>query len=168
MHVTYHLLQITSLPTLKNLQAWEQKGISYLLNVSGVDISDIYSAQLLMPFEIKQISLHDVFTKNPPVQTLPVLISPQAYLQVSDAEQQQALFNAVQLVIAQLQNQTPTCVFCHRGVGRSTLVVACAFQQFYNESIAQAIERTRAIRPAAQFSDISLAAMQWCYEQFKD
>jgi predicted protein tyrosine phosphatase len=74
----------------------------------------------------------------------------------------------VQIVIHQLQHQTPTCVFCHRGVGRSTLIVACAFQQFYGESIPQAIERTRAIRPAAQFSDISLAAMQWCFEQFKD
>lgn len=163
---SYGSLHISSLPSLKDLQTWQHNGIRYLLNVSGININDIYSAQVLAPFDIVQMTFADIFTKGVAVTDVPIeTISSDAYIQLSTIEQQQALLAAIQALVLQLQQGTPSCVFCHRGQGRSPLVVAAAFQQFYRKSIAEAIARTRIIRPPALFTDISLSALQWCAEQ---
>jgi hypothetical protein len=164
---SYGLLNISSLPSLKNLQAWQQNGISCLLNVSGIDVEDIYPSNVLAPFELVQIAFADIFTNSAVVNTNAVInaVSSDAYLQLTTQEQRDALLLAVKLVVEKIQSQKTTCVFCHRGQGRSPLVVAAAFQQFYRESISQAINRTLIIRPPALFTDISLSALQWCTEQ---
>jgi len=164
---SYGSLHISSLPSIKDLEAWQHKGISYLLNVSGININDIYSTKVLAPFDIVQMTFADIFTKGIIVDTDTGIeaISSDAYLQLSTEEQQQALLAATQALILQLHQGTPSCVFCHRGQGRSPLVVAAALQQFYRESISEAIARTRLIRPPALFTNISLSALQWCTEQ---
>jgi len=159
-----HLLHISALPSLKDLQEWQSRGINYLLNVSGVDIFDIYPAGVLKFFTIMQVTFADVFTSGNFLTAADAIesTSADAYLQVSTEDQRRALLTAVHILITQLQKQTPVCVFCHRGQGRSPLVVAAAFQQFYQESISQAIARTRSLHAPAQFTDISLSALQWC------
>lgn len=159
-----NLLHISALPSLKELQGWQSCGIRYLLNVSGVDIFDIYPAGVLEFFTITQVTFADVFTPGNALTPVDAVqsISTDVYLQVSTEDQRRALLTAVHVLIAELQKQTPICVFCHRGQGRSPLVVAAAFQQFYHEPINQAITRTRALHAPAQFTDISLSALQWC------
>jgi hypothetical protein len=164
---SYGLLHISSLPSLKDLQALENNGISSLLNVSGVNIEDIYPAKALDAFDLVQIPFADIFTMGAVVHIEAVIntLSSGPYLKLTTEEQRLALLTAVKTVVEQIKSQTPTCVFCHRGQGRSPLVVAAALQRFYHESIAQAIDRTLIIRPPALFTDISLSALQWCAEQ---
>jgi predicted protein tyrosine phosphatase len=163
---SYRLLHISSLPSLQDLQAWQHNGIRSLLNVSGININDIYTARDLEPFELAQMTFADVFSDGTliDVDTPIERVSTDAYLQLTTEEHRQALLAAVHNLVGQLKTQTPTCVFCHRGQGRSPLVVAAAVQQVYGESVAEAIIRTRLIRPASLFTDISLSALQWCIE----
>jgi hypothetical protein len=160
-------LHISSLPSLKELQTWQQNGIGYLLNVSGIDIREIYSDKDLEPFGLAQMTFVDVFSKGTLIDVGESLdaVSSETYLQITTEEHQQAFLTSVQTLVEQLKNQIPTCVFCHRGQGRSPLVVAAAAQQFYHESIAEAIARTRIISPPALFTDVSVSALQWCKEQ---
>jgi protein-tyrosine phosphatase len=81
---------------------------------------------------------------------------------VSTAEHRAEFLAAVKKLIGQMATQTPTCIFCHRGLGRSPLVVAAAFQYFYHESVTDAINRTLQIQQKAQFSYLSLSALHWC------
>jgi hypothetical protein len=166
---SYDLLHISSLPSLKDLHAWQQNGISYLLNVSGINIRDIYSDKDLEPFELAQTTFVDVFTKGTLIDIGVSLdtVSSETYLQLTTEEHQQAFLTAVQDLVEHLKKQISTCVFCHRGQGRSPLVVAAAAQQFYHESIEEAIARTRIIRPHSLFTDVSVSALQWCIEQPK-
>jgi hypothetical protein len=164
---SYGLLHISSLPSLKDLQTWQKKGIGYLLNVSGIDLIEIYFDKDLEAFELGQMTFADVFSKGTLIDVGASLdvMSSETYLQLTTEEHQQSLLKAVQTLVEQLKKQIPTCVFCHRGQGRSPLVVAAAAQQFYHESIAEAIARTRIIRPPALFTDVSVSALQWCKEQ---
>jgi predicted protein tyrosine phosphatase len=163
----YGSLHISSLPSIKDLDVWQHNGICHLLNVSGINIHDMYSVKVLAPFDITQMTFADVFTKGEIINADAVIeaVSSDVYLQLTTEAEQQALLTAVQTLVEQLKRRTSTCVFCHRGQGRSPLVVAAAVQQFYRESIADAIARTRIIRPPALFTDISLSALQWCIEQ---
>lgn len=166
---SYGLLHISALPSLKTLQLWQTMGIEHLVNVSGIDIIELCEPSILEAFTINQFSFNDVFTKADIITSLSnyqsIIID--SYLAVSHEIHRLALLEAVQTVINQLQLQIQTCVFCHRGLGRSPLVVAAALQQFYDESISQAIIRTYAIQPHAQFTEISLSALQWCQLQLK-
>jgi hypothetical protein len=164
---SYRSLSISSLPSLQDLQAWQQNGVSYLLNVSGIDIKDLYSEKDLKPFGITQTTFADVFSAGVLVDANISLetVTTDAYLQLSTEEHRQAFLKAVQTLVEQLKSHTPTCVFCHRGQGRSPLVAAAAAGQFYRESIPEAIARIRIIRPPALFTDISVSALLWCIEQ---
>jgi hypothetical protein len=165
----YGLLYISSLPSIKDLRAWQHNGIGYLLNVSGIDINEMYSTNVFESFQLVQITFADIFTKGDIVNVDATIdkSSSENYLQLATDEEQQALLSAVQALVEQFQLGTQSCVFCHRGQGRSPLVAAAALGRFYRESIAQAIARTRIIHPPAIFTDISLSALQWCSEQVK-
>jgi predicted protein tyrosine phosphatase len=164
---SYHLLHISSLPSLQDLQAWQHNGIRSLLNVSGININDLYPANVLASFDIAQMTFADVFSNGILVNTYTPIeaVSTDAYLQLTTEAHRLALLAAVQTLVEHLKTQTPICVFCHRGQGRSPLVAAAAAQQVYRESFSEAIARTQLIRPAALFTDISLSALQWCIEQ---
>ena len=165
-----HLLHISGLPSLSELSAWQHRGISHLVNVSGVDILEIYQTYqntLLAGFTVAQFALTDVFTSgnNLTADLLTQPASPALYLQMSTESQREILATAVQHLTRQLANAKPTCIFCHRGLGRSPLVVACAFQEYFQESSHQAIFRTLALHKSAHFTDISLSALAWCKAQ---
>lgn len=153
---------------MKDLQAWQHNSISCLLNVSGIDIYDLYPEKSLASFQIAQMTFADIFSKHGDLidsNTSIAPVSSDIYVQLTTEEHRLALLAAVQFLVEQLKNQTPTGVFCHRGQGRSPLVVAAAFQQFYRESVNESIARTLNLRPPALFTDISLSALQWCTEQ---
>jgi hypothetical protein len=155
------------LPSLQDLRLWQSNGIGHLLNVSGIDIRDIYAEKDLKPFSITQTTFADVFSAGVLVDAdIPLeTVTTDVYLQLSTEEHRLAFLTAVQTLIEQLKSHTPTCVFCHRGQGRSPLVAAAATGLFYRESIPEAIARIRIIRPPALFTDISVSALLWCIEQ---
>lgn len=164
------MLHISGLPSISDLSAWRQQGITHLLNVSGVDIFEIYQDHqdtLLADFTISQFYFADIFSSGNALanHSLADTISPTLYLQTSSENQREPLLAAVQLLTIQLANTITTSVFCHRGLGRSPLVVAGAFQQYFQESSQQAIHRTRALHKPALFTDISLSALAWCNTQ---
>lgn len=161
------LLHISSLPSVAELQLWRNEGITRLLNVSGVDIIDIYPVEALVDFHISQLQFADVFTNGIPISSVEddVLANSETYLQLSIPEHRLGFLKAVQTLLNQLRLQTNTSVFCHRGIGRSPLVVAAAFQHYYAEPTSHAIARTRTLHRPALFTDISLSALQWCSEQ---
>ena len=165
--VGYSLLHIAQFPSFKELQLWQNLGIYCLLNVSGINLYDIYDAISLAPFDIEQIPLVDFFTSQPNMDAIShaQLFNSYLYCQHACEQQQQALLAAVDFLSHQLTYQVPTTIFCHRGLGRSPLVVAAALQRFYGESPAQAIARTRAVQPHALFSEVSLSALHWCASQ---
>lgn len=162
--MSYSIVRISSLPSLKTLQLWQNKGIKELINVSGVDLFELYEKDVFSFFNVNQIEIVDVFTSKITgnIEVINEPIFQGLYVRVTNENQRTAFVKAVKIMIQQLVEQNPTYIFCHRGLSRSPLVVAAAFQYFYQESIAQAVERTRAIHPPAQFTELSLSALKWC------
>jgi predicted protein tyrosine phosphatase len=76
-----------------------------------------------------------------------------------------AFLAAVKMLITQLENESPTCIFCHRGLARSPLVAVAALNHLYGESLAQSIGRVQMLHAPAYFTDISISALLWCKEQ---
>ncbi len=162
-------MQISSLPSLQDLQSWQDHGFRHLLNVSGIDINDLYPRSTLAAFSIKQVSFADIFSAGIPLDkyTSITAVTAHLYAQKATEQDQTAFLQAVQSLLIALQSYTPICVFCHRGQGRSPLVVAAALQQFHQIHVSKAIASTQALHPEAQFTDISLSALYWCAGQFK-
>ncbi|MBT9097850.1 hypothetical protein KFZ76_09030 [Methylovulum psychrotolerans] len=160
-------LLISGLPNSDTLQVWQKNGIRCLLNVSGIDIFELYPDYNLAAFTVAQFTFADIFTLAPPVEATALADSDlgSLYVQLTDSHQRQALLAAVQCLQAQLQNRIPTSVFCHRGQGRSPLVAAAAYQHFYQETGQQAIARILAQHRPAVFTHLSLSALHWCASQ---
>ncbi len=158
-------LRVSGLPTVQQLQQAYSYGVAHLVNVSGVNVYEVYQQPDLPEFVISQTVFTDIFTTKP-MQTDFKRVSSDMYIQIANDSERQALLSAVQTLFALVSQQIPVWVFCHRGIGRSPLVVAAALQNCYGESSKQAIARTYEIQPAAHFSEISLSAMQWCQEQW--
>jgi hypothetical protein len=162
------LLKISCLPSLKELQLWRTQGIRSLVNVSGVDLFELYPHEPLADLHIIQCPFADVFTSATARHDDAACFHNdrgEKYVGMSTAEHRHAFLTAVGSVAIQLQNHVPTSVFCHRGIGRSPLVAAAAFGHIFNEPAAQAIARTRTLHPPAQFTTISVSAWHWCGEQ---
>ena len=162
-------LQISSLPSLQDLQSWQHHGFRHLLNVSGIDINDLYPRNTLAAFSIKQVSFADIFSIGIPLDKhiADTATTTDGYAQMATEQDQTAFLQAVHSLLIPLQSYTPICVFCHRGQGRSPLVVAAALQQLHQIQASEAIASTQALHPEAQFTDISLSALYWCAGQFK-
>lgn len=158
-------LRVSGLPTVQQLQQAYAYGVGHLLNVSGVNVYEVYQQPDLPEFVISQTVFTDIFTTKP-MQTDFNRVSSDMYMQIANEDERQALLSAVQTLFALVSQQIPVWVFCHRGIGRSPLVVAAALHKYYGDSGKQAIARTYEIQPAAHFSEISLSAMQWCQEQW--
>jgi protein-tyrosine phosphatase len=158
-------LRVSGLPTVQQLQQAYSYGVAHLVNVSGVNVYEVYQHSDLPEFVISQTVFTDIFTTKP-IQTDFNRVSSDMYMHIANDNERQALLSAVQTLFALVSQQIPVWVFCHRGIGRSPLVVAAALQKCYGESSKQAIARTYEIQPAAHFSEISLSAMQWCQEQW--
>ncbi len=157
-------LFISSLPSLKKLERLRRvEQVHHLVNVSGVDIKEIYPELILSDFTIAQFDFADVFTLGKSLTDFSTVEQSDSklYLETSELKHRLAYIEAAEMAIYLLKNQLPLVIFCHRGLARSPLVAATALNNFYQETLLQSIERVHKIHAPAYFTDISISALQW-------
>lgn len=161
-------LYISRLPSLKEFKKFRSlANVQHWINVSGIDIHEIFPGPALLGYNFSQFDFADIFTDGEKLSDFSGLeqFDSQCYLNVSELEHRNAFLAAVKMLILQLENGCATSIFCHRGQARSPLVAAAALNNKYNESFAQSIARVQQIHPPAYFTDISISALLWCKEQ---
>lgn len=159
------LERLPSPAQLAELQRW---GVCRLVNVSGVDLAEIYGKQPLAPFRVSTHVFADVFFQGEPVRgdVRWEAIDPALYLTKTEGPAaREQLLNAVESAHAALLADEPVCVFCSQGQSRSPLVAAAALFRLKQDSLDQTLRRVRALQPRAQFTDIGLAALRWSHER---
>jgi hypothetical protein len=164
-------LYISSLPSLHELARFHHvTHVQHWINVSGIDINQIYPIPALSAYSISQFNFADVFTDGEKLVDFSELkhIPIEVYENVSELIHRFALLAAVKTLITQFENQVPTGIFCHRGLARSPLVAAAAINYIHNESLFQSIARVQKLHPPAYFTDVSISALLWCKEQLQD
>jgi predicted protein tyrosine phosphatase len=167
-YINNERLYISSIPSLTDFERYKHIAhVRHWINVSGVDIKQVYPEAALADFVIAQFEFADIFTDGEKRVDFTELedISPGRYENASEERHRSAFLAAVNALIVQLENKVPTGVFCHRGMARSPLVAAAALNRFHNETLAQSMERVQRLHRPAYFTDISISALIWCREQ---
>ena len=129
-------IKLDKLPSPDELLVLQSEGFCHLINVSGIDLFQLYKAEQLSPFTIKQHSFKDIFSKAPQVgrEISTSLIDESAYITRSTAKDRLAFYAAVNDLIENLKSRTPVFVFFHQGIGRSHCVLFTALAQWYGEA----------------------------------
>ena len=166
-HLDKDRLCISNLPSLAEFERFYYVvNVRHWVNVSGIDVYQIYPELVSSDYSISQFDFADIFTDGEKLTNFSEIekITSELYESVSVEQHRHALLAAVNAVVVQLENQVSTGVFCHRGLARSPLVAAAALNHFHNESLPQSIARVQALHPRAYFTDISISALIWCKE----
>ncbi len=165
--ITPHRLYISSLPSKTALVRYRDSyAVRDLINVSAVDINQIYPDLADAGFSVLQFDFADIFTDGQKLDTALVKsTTADIYVAAAADKQRQAFIQAVQALIIKLENDIPTCIFCHRGSARSPLVTAAAMNHIHDETIPQMLTRVRKLHPRSNFTDISYSALLWSREQ---
>ncbi|MGZ8218418.1 hypothetical protein [Methylomagnum sp.] len=160
-------LLLGGLPGPDRLAAFANGGLRRLVNVSGVDLADIYGPAALAAFAPSNHFFADVFSEGEPLtdSTHWNAISPGTYLARTDPPEQQALLEAIAAVHASLVSAERVFVFCTYGQGRSPLVAAAALLRLEARPVPDILNLIQSLQPAARFTDLSLAALRWSLEQ---
>lgn len=161
-------LYISSLPSLQELERFRSIAhVQQWINVSGIDINQIYPKSALSEYNISQFDFADVFTDGEKLTDFSELgqIKTKRYEDISVQAHRDALLAAVKVLSTHLENESSTGIFCHRGLARSPLVAAAALNHVYDEPLAESIARVHQIHPPAYFTDISISALLWCKQQ---
>lgn len=164
-------LYISSLPSLQELERYHSiVHLQHWINVSGIDIHQIYPKPALLGYSISQFDFADVFTNGKILTDFSSLeqISTHLYKRVSELKHRRAFLEAVKALITQIEKYNTTGIFCHRGLARSPLVAAAALNHLHNESLAQSIDRVQQLHSPAYFTDISVSALLWCKGQLNN
>lgn len=159
---------LQALPSPGGLLQLQRQGVLRLVNVSGVDLAEIYGKQALAPFRASTHLFADVFCHGRPVRggVAWEAIDPALYLErAEDMGAREQLLGAVDAAHAALATDEPVCVFCSQGQSRSPLVAAAALFRLGQESLEQTLRRVSALQPRARFTDIGLAALRWSHER---
>lgn len=164
-------LYISSLPSLKELERFHYvTHVQHWINVSGIDINQIYPMPALSGYSISQFNFADIFTDGKKLVDFSKLesVTTETYKNASELKQRLAFLAAVTALITQFENRVSTGIFCHRGQARSPLVAAAAINYMHNESLLESIARVQNLHPPAYFTDISISALLWCKEQLQN
>lgn len=167
-HLVKDRLCISNLPSLAEIERlYYVVNVRHWVNVSGIDVYQIYPELVSSDYSISQFDFADIFTDGKKLTEFSECdkIGSELYKNLSVEPHRVALLAAVNTIVVLLENQVSTCVFCHRGLARSPLVTAAALNHFHNESLLQSIARVQALHPRAYFTDISISALTWCKEK---
>ena len=156
-------LSIGPLPDASELDALCGAGIRALINVSGVDLTDIHSGNLLDRFQLGQWTMRDIFTAEPPIDLHGGVNDADValYTTASTSEERTALREAVDYAAEYLRSDEAVFVCCHRGRGRSPLTAAAALGRAKGIAALEAMRQVAAQHAPAHFSMVSLAAACW-------
>jgi predicted protein tyrosine phosphatase len=160
-------LKISALPSTKELAELTAAGFSKFVSVCGVQLSEIYAIEFPAQLIESGFAFQDVFSDGDPLGAkIPGGSADSGiYLGVTTDGDRQQFLQSVAAVTEGLRKAIPTCVFCHRGIGRSPVVAAGALMQFDAVSIEQAVRSIQQLHPRSRFTSISLAALKWLTEQ---
>ena len=169
MYETVQHIKLGKLPWPEKLLELRSEGFNQLINVSGIDLFQLYSEEQLSPFTIKQHSFKDIFSKAPQLGNGILgdgLIDGQAYVVKSTEEDRQAFYDAVIDVLDLIKAQTPFYIFCHQGIGRSPCVLFTALVLWYGEDRRQILNVIKFLNARAAITSISYSAEQWFAAEF--
>lgn len=157
------LLRVGSIPSWSELTSLRRSGYTHLVNVSGVDLVDMYLEATMSAFSLSQFAFSDVFSVGRPVLPDADLgsITEDLYISRTDPIHRQQLLDAVAVAIDNVQRGERTYVFCHRGQGRSPTVAAAVLKYTAEMSTAAALRAVKIIRPGACLTDITVSAIGW-------
>jgi hypothetical protein len=154
------------LPSPAKLLELKKQGCTHLLNVSGIDLFKLYSAEQLAGFTLVQFTFKDVFSTGSLIK--PEQINSVAcdlyYEQTSETERAQ-FFSAVQQLIGWLESNTATYVFCQQGIGRSSCVVCAALNYYYQPKPDELLKTVKFLNQHALLTATSYAATKWFAQQ---
>ncbi len=154
------------LPSLGKLALLKTQKVRHLLNISGIDLYQLYSDEQLSDFTLVQFSFKDIFStgevlKNPEIEQPNAII----YSEKASEAERLAFFNAVWQLIEWLENRTPSYVFCQQGIGRSPCVVCAALMHCYQPKLEELHKTLKFLNPTAVLTDRSYAAIHWFQQQ---
>ena len=162
-------IKLAKLPSPEKLCELQTEGFNHLVNVSGIDLFQLYGAEGLHSFTVKQYSFKDVFSKSPQLGGGIIdfaEIGEHAYIAASTVEDRQSFYLAVIDVLENLKTQTPTFVFCHQGIGRSPCVLFAALAQWYEANYSQVFKVIKFLNAHAVITCLSCSAVKWFAEEF--
>ena len=136
-HLDKDRLYISNLPSLAEFERFYYVvNVRHWVNVSGIDVYQIYPELVSSDYSISQFDFADIFTDGEKLTDFSEIekITSELYESVSVEQHRHALLEAVNAVVVQLENQVSTGIFCHRGLARSPLVAAAALNHFHRRS----------------------------------
>jgi len=161
----YKVIQFLSqgeFPSPNKLTELKKQGIFHLLNLSGIDLFKLYTAEQLADFTIVQFTFKDIFSTGTVVKPEQIAsIDADVYCQQSSEAERLAFFNAVLQLIDWLKHQTSSYVFCQQGIGRSPAVICSALAYFYHPPSEQILKTIKFLNQEAVLTTISYAAAKW-------
>jgi hypothetical protein len=162
-------LIVSPLPSHAEIVEMAAAGFSRFVSVCGVQLRDIYADELPAGLVESRYTFQDVFSDG---IVLGARIESEhadsdIYVELTTADDRQEFLQSVTAVTEGLRHAIPTCVFCHRGIGRSPVVAAASLLQYESSSFARAIRSIRLLHPRARFTTTSLSALKWITEQYR-
>lgn len=162
-------VKLGMLPSPEKLMELQEEGFSHLINVSGIDLFQLYGEEQLSPFSINQYTFKDVFSEALQLGSGLIdydVIDEHAYIARSTVEDRMEFYTSVSNVIEILDTQVSIFVFCHQGKGRSPCVLFTALAQRYKVDYAQILKVIKFLNAQATITCISYSAMKWFTDEF--
>lgn len=154
------LVRVWALPAARDLVRLRSAGIRSIVNVSNMPMGEGYDPMDLAGLDVVDLPLRDVFTVEPALDR-PIACDEAAYRAVTDAVERRTLLLAVAATRDRMAAGRRTLLCCNQGLGRSPTVAAGAFLCAEAISIAEAIDRTRRIRPPTHVSRMTCSALAY-------
>lgn len=157
-----------SLPSPDKLMALKAQKLTHLLNVSGIDLYQLYSAEQLASFTVKQFTFKDVFSTGVAIQTESLHeIDCALYCTQTNTIERLEFFYAVCCLIEWLRNKSLSYVFCQQGIGRSPCVVGTALIHCYHPTPQQLLKVLKFLNPNVVITRNSYAAINWFQQKIE-
>ncbi len=156
-----HQLRIGGLPSPQELREMGQSGCLTLVNVSGLQLAQMYPAQVLAGFDLHEFAFSDLFSHGAPGTHGPWADDPGAFVAAFSPEQQEQFRLSVVSLRKQLASYRTVYLFCHYGIGRSPAVALAALRSVWGMPLQKAIDAVRSLRPQAHISALSVSASHW-------
>ena len=164
--VVQHII-LADLPSRTKLKELSHQGFIELVNVSGVDLYQLYGSDFLSQFKIAQFTFKDVFSEAPePSGGVELSAIPYKYFtDISKEEDRQAFFQATNKVIEYLEQKKPLYLCCHQGIGRSPCVLFSALTYLYRQDYNKTLKIIKFLNPKSGMSTVSYSAVNWFQTQ---
>lgn len=156
------------LPSPDKLTQLKAQRVTHLLNVSGIDLYQLYGTEQLAGFTVEQFTFKDVFSTGVAIQSeSPHEVDCALYCSQTNAAERLAFFYAVRCLMAWLKNKSLIYVFCQQGIGRSPCVVCAALSCCYQPQPQQLLKTLTFLNPNALLTRNSYAAVNWFQQQIE-